>query len=147
MSSALLLLVLTATFFHRAASHSWVVSLQGKTLGRSRGGIAHEVGSRVLGWGGGGGGWGSERQKRRTKTRHANARQQDGELALQRYVCPPPLDLDLALCQPAAKHNITLPPSSLRPCRVGATSVPRASVEAGKELTVSWMGNGWVQSC
>ena len=46
--TSLLLLTLT-TVTLETSSHSWVVSIEGKTLGRSRGGITHAVSQERMG--------------------------------------------------------------------------------------------------
>lgn len=63
--------------------------------------------------------------------------------ALQRYFCPLS---SLEMCQPPPKHGITLEAEAMRPCRPGVTSAPMATVKAGEELFVSWMGNGHVNN-
>merc|ERR1712232_749774 len=66
-----------------------------------------------------------------------------GDLHSQRYFCP--YD-DLEACKPDPKHGVELSEKNLRPCRSDALSNPKASVVAGEDLFVSWMGNGHVNN-
>jgi len=67
----------------------------------------------------------------------------DNDHVLQRYFCPLP---NLEDCQPDPKHEITLTPDALRPCRAGVESSPRSVIERGELLYISWMGNGHVNN-
>jgi len=61
----------------------------------------------------------------------------------QKYFCP---SQNLTACQPDPKHGITLNEGHLRPCRPHQQSQPMATVTAGTDLHISWMGNGHVDN-
>ncbi len=62
------------------------------------------------------------------------------DLGKQRYYCPLST---LAACQPAAKNNVVLDASAMRPCRSSPPiTTPMGSAVAGGPMYIHWAGNG-----
>jgi hypothetical protein len=62
------------------------------------------------------------------------------DLGKQKYFCPL---ASIDQCQPAAKHNVVLDASALRPCPTNPpTTSPMGNAIAGQQMYIHWAGNG-----